>query len=130
MKTLLLLAILACPSCGIYTKLNEAVDRVDIATKQADEALAGVQSGLDVLGERGRELANVVADARNIVREADTNGDGRVSGVQEWYGLLTQLLALLGVGGYAVSTNAKRRTNVQALYARLDELRDQLHKPT
>jgi len=123
MRYLLLTTCLLLPSCGIYTRLNEAVDRIDIATKEADQALAGVQQGLVAMGEKGQQLADKVEQVRTALAQADKNADGRVSGVSEWTELVYQLLALLGVGGYAVSTNAKRRANTQEIYAQLDQLK-------
>jgi hypothetical protein len=124
MKALLLAAVICTlPSCGIYTKLNDAVDRIDLATKEADQALQGVQQGLVAMGDKGKELADKVEQVRTALAQADLNADGRVAGVNEWTELIYQLLALLGVGGYAVATNAKRRANTQAIYAQLDELK-------
>ena len=125
MRTLLLCCLATLfSSCGIYTKLNEAVDRIDLATKEADQALAGVQQGLVAMGEKGQQLADKVEQVRTALAQADKNADGRVSGVGEWTELVYQLLALLGVGGYAISTNAKRRANTQEIYAQLDQLKD------
>lgn len=124
MRYLLLAVVLLLPSCGIYTRLNEAVDRIDVATKEADQALAGVQQGLVAMGEKGQQLAEKVEQVRTALAQADKNADGRVSGVGEWTELIYQLLALLGVGGYAVATNAKRRANTQEIYAQLDQLKD------
>lgn len=113
-------------SCGIYTRLSEAVDRVDLATAKADKALEGVEQGLASMGQQGAELAAKVAEIRNAVVAADTNADGRVSGIAEWTDLIYQLLAILGIGGYAVTTNAKRRQNVAALYTEIDALKDRV----
>lgn len=127
MKHLLSITVLLClPSCGIYTKLNEAVDRVDLATQKADQALQGVEQGLASMGEKGEALAAKVAEIRAAVNEADKNNDGRVAGVTEWTDLLYQLLAILGIGGYAVTTNTKRRQNVQAIYQEIDALKDRV----
>lgn len=126
MRTLLLSSLFLLPSCGIYTKLNEAVDRVDIATKQAEESLEGVEAGLKAMGTKGEEIANKVAEIRTAIVEADRNGDGKVSGVEEWYGLVMQLLTILGVGGYAVSTNAKRRANAQTMFEQIDNIKAQI----
>jgi hypothetical protein len=123
-KHLLPITVLLClPSCGIYTKLNEAVDRIDLATKDADQALQGVQQGLVAMGEKGQQLADKVEQVRTALAQSDMNADGRVSGVNEWTELIYQLLAILGIGGYAVSTNAKRRASTQAIYAQLDQLK-------
>ena len=122
-RPILLTLLLLLPSCGIYSKLNEAVDRIDLATKEADQALHGVQQGLVAMGEKGQQLAEKVEQVRAAVAQSDINADGRVSGVNEWTELIYQLLAILGVGGYAVSTNAKRRASTQAIYAQLDELK-------
>lgn len=118
--------LLLLPSCGIYTRLNDAVERVDIATKQAEESLQGVEAGLKAMGDKGEALAAKVAEIRTAVVDADKNKDGKVLGLDEWYGLIVQLLAILGIGGYAVQTNAKRRENVQALYEQLDGLKDRI----
>ena len=126
MRTLLLSSLFLLPSCGIYTKLNEAVDRVDIATKQAEESLEGVEAGLRAMGTKGEEIAAKVAEIRTAIVEADRNGDGKVAGVEEWYGLVMQLLTILGVGGYAVSTNAKRRANAQTMFEQLDQLKERV----
>lgn len=126
MRTLLLSSLILLPSCGIYTKLNEAVDRVDIATKQAEESLEGVEAGLKAMGTKGEEIAAKVAEIRTAIVEADRNGDGKVSGVEEWYGLVMQLLTILGVGGYAVSTNAKRRANAQTMFEQIDNIKAQI----
>lgn len=126
MRTLLLSSLLLLPSCGIYTKLNEAVDRVDIATKQAEQSLEGVEAGLKAMGTKGEEIANKVAEIRTAIVEADKNKDGKVAGVEEWYGLVMQLLTILGVGGYAVSTNAKRRANAQTMFEQLDQLKERV----
>lgn len=114
------------PSCGIYSKLNEAVDRVDLATQKADHALQGVEQGLAAMGEKGEALASKVAEIRAAVVAADQDQDGRVSGVTEWADLIYQLLAILGIGGYAASTNAKRRQNVAALYGEIDALKERV----
>lgn len=124
----LLLCCLLLPSCGIYTKLNEAVERVDLATQETDKALQGMQAGLASMGTKGEELAAKLAEVRTAIVTADKNGDGRVVGMDEWYTLVVQLLAILGVGGYAVKTNAKRRENVQALYEQLDQLKDRIRE--
>lgn len=126
MRILLLSSLFLLPSCGIYTKLNEAVDRVDIATKQAEESLEGVEAGLKAMGTKGEEIAAKVAEIRTAIVEADRNGDGKVSGVEEWYGLVMQLLTILGVGGYAVSTNAKRRANAQTMFEQIDNIKAQI----
>jgi hypothetical protein len=126
MRYLLLGTVLLLPSCGIYTKLNEAVDRVDLATQKADQALQGVEQGLVAMGEKGEALAAKVAEIRAAVGRADANSDGRVSGIAEWTDLIYQLLAILGIGGYAVTTNAKRRQNVAALYTEIDALKDRV----
>lgn len=118
--------LLLLPSCGIYTRLNDAVERVDIATKQAEESLQGVEAGLKAMGDKGEALAAKVAEIRTAIVDADKNKDGKVLGLDEWYGLIVQLLAILGIGGYAVQTNAKRRENVQALYEQLDGLKDRI----
>ena len=118
--------LLLLPSCGIYTKLNEAVDRVDIATKQAEESLEGVEAGLKAMGTKGEEIAAKVAEIRTAIVEADRNGDGKVSGVEEWYGLVMQLLTILGIGGYAVQTNSKRRANAQTMFEQIDQLKAQI----
>lgn len=118
--------LLLLPSCGIYTRLNDAVERVDIATKQAEESLQGVEAGLKAMGDKGEALAAKVAEIRTAVVDADKNKDGKVLGLDEWYGLIVQLLAILGIGGYAVQTNTKRRENVQALYEQLDGLKDRI----
>lgn len=123
-----LCCLLLLPSCGLYTQLNDAVNRVDIATKEADRALQGMQAGLATMGTKGEELAAKLAEVRTAIVEADKNGDGRVVGMDEWYALVVQLLAILGVGGYAVKTNAKRRENVQALYEQLDQLKDRIRE--
>lgn len=123
-----LCCLLLLPSCGLYSQLNEAVNRVDIATKEADKALQGMQAGLASMGTKGEELAAKLAEVRTAIVEADKNGDGRVVGMDEWYALIVQLLAILGVGGYAVQTNAKRRENVQALYEQLDQLKDRIRE--
>ena len=128
MHKLLLCFLLLLPSCGLYSQLNEAVNRVDIATKEADRALQGMQAGLATMGTKGEELAAKLAEVRTAIVEADKNGDGRVVGMDEWYALVVQLLAILGVGGYAVQTNAKRRENVQALYEQLDALKDRIRE--
>ena len=120
--------LLLLPSCGLYSQLNDAVNRVDIATKEADKALQGMQAGLATMGTKGEELAAKLAEVRTAIVEADKNGDGRVVGMDEWYALVVQLLAILGVGGYAVQTNAKRRENVQALYEQLDQLKDRIRE--
>lgn len=126
MRTLLLSSLFLLPSCGIYTKLNEAVDRVDLATKQAEESLQGVEAGLKAMGTKGEEIASKVAEIRKAIGEADINSDGKVAGVEEWYGLVMQLLTILGIGGYAVSTNAKRRANTQTLFQQIDELKERV----
>lgn len=126
MKRLLLLPLLLLPSCGLYTQLNQAVERVDFATKEADKALEGVQAGLTAMGAQGEQIAQKVRELRTAIEEADKNQDGRITGMEEWYGLILQLLTLLGVGGYAVQTNAKRRENVQALYEQIDSLKDKV----
>lgn len=118
--------LLLLPSCGIYTKLNEAVDRVDLATKQAEESLQGVEAGLKAMGTKGEEIAAKVAEIRTAVVEADKNGDGKVAGLEEWYGLVMQLLTILGIGGYAVSTNAKRRANAQTIFEQIDQLKERV----
>lgn len=128
MHKILLCSLLLLPSCGLYTQLNDAVNRVDIATKEADKALQGMQAGLASMGTKGEELAAKLAEVRTAIVEADKNGDGRVVGMDEWYALVVQLLAILGVGGYAVQTNAKRRENVQALYEQLDQLKDRIRE--
>ena len=124
--TFLAVALLCAPSCTLYTRLSDAVDRVDMATEQTEKALEGVEAGLAQLGDRGRELADTVAQVRVAVVEADRNGDGRVAGVEEWYGLVLQLLTILGVGGYAATVNGKRRATAQQLYAAIDELKDRV----
>jgi hypothetical protein len=118
--------LLLLPSCGIYTKLNEAVDRVDIATKQAEQSLQGVEAGLAAMGTKGEEIAAKVAEIRTAIVEADKNKDGKVAGVEEWYGLVMQLLTILGIGGYAVQTNNKRRANAQTLFEQIDALKAQV----
>ena len=118
--------LLMLPSCGIYTKLNEAVDRVDIATKQAEQSLQGVEAGLAAMGTKGEEIAAKVAEIRTAIVEADKNKDGKVAGVEEWYGLVMQLLTILGIGGYAVQTNNKRRANAQTLFEQIDALKAQI----
>lgn len=118
--------LLLLPSCGIYTRLNDAVERVDIATKQAEESLQGVEAGLKAMGEKGEAMAAKVAEVRQAIVQADKNGDGKVVGIDEWYGLIVQLLAILGIGGYAVQTNTKRRENVQALYEQIDALKERV----
>ena len=118
--------LLLLPSCGIYTKLNEAVDRVDIATKQAEQSLQGVEAGLAAMGTKGEEIANKVAEIRTAIVEADKNQDGKVAGIEEWYGLVMQLLTILGIGGYAVQTNNKRRANAQTLFEQIDALKAQV----
>lgn len=128
MHKILLFSLLLLPSCGLYSQLNDAVNRVDIATKEADKALQGMQAGLASMGTKGEELAAKLAEVRTAIVEADKNGDGRVVGMDEWYALVVQLLAILGVGGYAVQTNAKRRENVQALYEQLDQLKDRIRE--
>lgn len=128
MHKILFFSLLLLPSCGLYTQLNDAVNRVDIATKEADKALQGMQAGLASMGTKGEELAAKLAEVRTAIVEADKNGDGRVVGMDEWYALVVQLLAILGVGGYAVQTNAKRRENVQALYEQLDQLKDRIRE--
>ena len=124
MRATILLALLVLPSCGIYTRLNDAVDRIDLATKEADQALAGVQQGLVAMGEKGQQFADKVEQVRAALAASDANADGRVSGIGEWSELIYQLLAILGVTGYAVSTNAKRRASTQEIYAQLDQLKD------
>lgn len=124
--TFLLVALLCAPSCTLYTRLSDAVDRVDMATQETEKALEGVEAGLAQLGDRGRELADTVAQVRVAVVEADRNGDGRVAGVEEWYGLVLQLLTIFGVGGYAATINGKRRATAQQLYAAIDELKDRV----
>lgn len=126
MRTLLLSSLFLLPSCGIYTKLNEAVDRVDLATKQAEASLQGVEAGLKAMGTKGEEIAAKVAEIRTAVVEADKNGDGKVAGLEEWYGLVMQLLTILGIGGYAVSTNAKRRANAQTIFEQIDQLKERV----
>ena len=126
MRILLLSSLFLLPSCGIYTKLNEAVDRVDLATKQAEESLQGVEAGLKAMGTKGEEIAAKVAEIRTAVVEADKNGDGKVAGLDEWYGLVMQLLTILGIGGYAVSTNAKRRANAQTIFEQIDQLKERV----
>lgn len=121
-----ILSLLLLTSCGVYTKLNDAIDRVDLATKEAEKALTGIEAGLRNMGEQGQKLADKAAEVRAAVAEADTNQDGRVSGLEEWYGLVMQLLTIFGVGGYAVATNAKRRENTAALYQQLDAIKDRL----
>lgn len=118
--------LLLLPSCGIYTKLNEAVDRVDLATKQAEESLQGVEAGLKAMGTKGEEIASKVAEIRTAIVEADKNKDGKVAGVEEWYGLVMQLLTILGIGGYAVQTNNKRRANAQTMFEQIDQLKAQI----
>ena len=125
-RTTVLVALLCTPSCTLYNRLSDAVDRVDLATKQTEEALEGVEAGLAQLGDRGRELADTVAQVRAAVVEADRDGNGKVSGVEEWYGLVVQLLAIFGVGGYAATVNGKRRATAQQLYAAIDELKDRV----
>lgn len=124
--TFLAVALLCAPSCTLYTRLSDAVDRVDMATQETEKALEGVEAGLAQLGDRGRELADTVAQVRVAVVEADRDGDGRVAGMEEWYGLVLQLLAIFGVGGYAASVNGRRRATAQELYAQLDKIKDQL----
>jgi hypothetical protein len=125
-RTTVLVALLCTPSCTLYNRLSDAVDRVDLATQQTEEALEGVEAGLAQLGDRGRELADTVAQVRAAVVEADRDGNGKVSGVEEWYGLVVQLLAIFGVGGYAANVNGKRRATAQQLYAAIDELKDRV----
>lgn len=122
----LAVALLCAPSCTLYTRLSDAVDRVDLATKDAEKALEGVEAGLAQLGDRGRELADKAAQIRAAVAEADRDGDGRVAGVEEWYGLVLQLVTIFGVGGYAATVNGKRRATAQQLYAAIDELKDRV----
>jgi hypothetical protein len=128
MRTLLLSCLFLLPSCSLYTRLNEAVDRVDLATKETEKALDGVEAGLRSMGTKGEELAAKVAEVKTALQQADTNQDGRVSGLEEWYGLVMQLLTIFGVGGYAVATNAKRRENTAALYQQLDAIKDRLRE--
>lgn len=123
-----ILSLLLLTSCGVYTKLNDAVDRVDLATKEAEKALIGVEAGLKSMGTKGEELAAKVAEVKAALAEADKNGDGRVAGLEEWYGLIMQLLTIFGIGGYAVATNQKRRANAAALYEQIDALKDQLRE--
>jgi hypothetical protein len=115
-------------SCGIYTKLNNAVERVDLATAEADKALQGVQAGLAAMGTQGEALAAKVAEIKVAIHDADKNGDGKVVGLEEWYGLIMQLLTIFGIGGYAVATNQKRRENTAALYEQLDALKDKIRE--
>lgn len=126
MRTALLFVLLLLPSCGLYTQLNDAVNRVDIATKDADKALEGVQAGLVAMGTQGEQIAAKLQEVRAALSDADKNGDGRVVGMDEWYALIVQLLTILGVGGYAASTNAKRRQNVTAIYGELDAIKDRV----
>lgn len=126
MRTLLLSSLFLLPSCGIYTKLNEAVERVDLATKQAEQSLEGVEAGLKAMGTKGEEIASKVAEIRTAIVEADKNKDGKVAGVEEWYGLVMQLLTILGIGGYAVQTNNKRRANAQTMFEQIDQLKAQI----
>jgi hypothetical protein len=128
MRTLLLSCLFLLPSCSLYTRLNEAVDRVDLATKETEKALDGVEAGLRSMGTKGEELAAKVAEVKTALQQADTNQDGRVSGLEEWYGLVMQLLTIFGVGGYAVATNAKRRENTAALYQQLDAIKDRMRE--
>ena len=74
----------------------------------------------------GEEVANKDAEIRTAIVEADKNQDGKVSGVEEWYGLVMQLLTILGIGGYAVQTNNKRRANAQTLFEQIDALKAQV----
>ena len=58
-QRILLCALVATlPSCGLYSKLNDAVDRVDLATAKADQALVGIEQGLATMGE----ISDVVVD--------------------------------------------------------------------
>lgn len=126
MRTLLLSSLFLLPSCGIYTQLHEAVERVDLATKQAEQSLEGVEAGLKAMGTKGEEIASKVAEIRTAIVEADKNKDGKVAGVEEWYGLVMQLLTILGIGGYAVQTNNKRRANAQTMFEQIDQLKAQI----
>lgn len=120
----LLLCCLLLPSCGVYRTINESVERLDLASQEADKALEGVQAALVTMGDRGRELADTVTKAREAIAKADINQDGRITGFAEWQSLLLELLALLGVGAYAKTVNDKRRANAQTFYAEIAALKE------
>jgi len=110
------------PSCGLYQKMDRSMERIDQITDDANKALDGVKEGVVAVGEASKTLAQAVQE---IKTEADLNKDGEVRGMGEYAELLYQLLALLGIAGYARGVDQKRSASIKALHEKLEKVKEQ-----
>lgn len=104
MKTLILVACLALPSCSLVTKAEELVDK-------AKETYA--------------EAVLKYEEAKVIAQNADLDGSGKIDSMSELYALGSGLLGLLGIG-LATSANKKRKANATELFDQVGTLREKV----
>lgn len=101
MKTYALLLLL-CSSCGTIAKIQDAAEKLqtlankaELNTQQVQSGLAGLAAAAAQMGDKGRDIAAAIEQAKHAVAAADKNADGKVSGIPEWSALFASLAALL-----------------------------------
>ncbi len=130
------IAFLFLPACGTIRSIQDSVEKLQAVANQAELRTDQVQRGLDGLsaaaaqmGDRGREIAAKIEEARGVVARADKNQDGKVSGWSEWYALLAGLVGILvawvrsgGALRAVGQTDEKRSATAKELHAKIEDV--------
>lgn len=112
-------------SCGLYSNLDttaknlaEISETAKVRVDQADKMLDKAETALASVGVEAKAM---VAEAKSVVAAADKNGDGQISGFNEWIAGLGGILLLLW--RQLNGESERRRETNKALFEKVDEMK-------
>lgn len=111
MKTLILVACLALPSCSMLAKAEELVDQAKVTYA---DAVAMYE-----------EAKAKYAEVKEIAKQSDLDGSGKLDSLQELIAWGSGVLGLFGIG-MAASANKKRKASTSVLFDQVGTLREKV----
>lgn len=124
--TVFALLLAVTPSCSVYSnirdgakRLNELTEkldvRVDSLNRVVDSAIAGVEKGIAAGVKQLEPILEKLKEGKQVIAKADKDGDGRVSGVSEWWALLGGAALLILRNMMSDKRKAKLEQEVEVL---------------
>ncbi len=127
MRFLLVMCLALLGSCGIYSNLDSAAKNLVELSSTAKARVDQVDAMLDTLEAKGAQLGvdlkNVVSEGKAVVASSDKNGDGTISGFNEW------ILVLAGMVGLLLKqtgSDSRRRETIKEIFGQLDSVKSRL----
>ena len=121
MKYLILFLCLLLPGCGLYSNLSKAAENAEAASEKVRVRIDQVDA---VLTKVEAKVEAVKSDVKSATQAADKNGDGSVSGFNEWI----LLIGALGAAAWKQlsSSDQRRRETIKEIFGQLDSVKSQL----